>query len=90
MVVGLVVGILVLVVVGILVVVQNRRMRRRGYAIPGQTVVRCSRGHLFVTTWVEGGSLRAVRLGPTTRYQRCPTCGRFATCLLYTSDAADE
>ena len=76
---GLVIGIVVLLVVGILVVVQNRRMRRQGYSIPGQTVVRCSRGHLFTTTWIEGGSLRAVRLGPTTRYQYCPVCRRFAT-----------
>jgi hypothetical protein len=75
---GLVVGIAVLVVVGVLVVVQNLRMRRRGYAIPGETVVRCARGHLFTTTWIEGGSLKAVRLGATTRYQYCPVCRRFA------------
>ena len=77
--IGLVVGLAVLVVVGILVVVQNIRMRRQGYSIPGETVVRCSKGHLFTTDWVEGGSLKAVRLGATTRYQRCPVCRRFAT-----------
>jgi hypothetical protein len=27
---------------------------------------------VFETSWIEGGSLKAVRLGPTTRYQRCP------------------
>jgi hypothetical protein len=54
------------------VVVTNVAVRRRGYSIPGKTVVRCSKGHLFTTTWVEGGSLKAVRLGPLTRYQRCP------------------
>jgi hypothetical protein len=73
---GAVVGVWILVgaVIAIAVVfaVQNALMRRRGYAIPGRTVVRCSGGHLFTTTWVEGGSLKAVRLGPTTRYQRCP------------------
>jgi len=77
-VIGLVVGVVVLVAVGILVVVGNVRMRRLGYSIPGETVVRCSKGHLFTTTWIEGGSLRAVRLGLTTRYQYCPVCRRFA------------
>jgi hypothetical protein len=62
----------VLAVVAVVVVVTNVAVRRRGYSIPGKTVVRCSKGHLFTTTWVEGGSLKAVRLGPLTRYQRCP------------------
>lgn len=75
---ALIVGIVLLVVVGIVVVALNVVMRRRGYHIPGKTVVRCSKGHLFTTTWVEGGSLHAVRLGPTKRYQRCPACGRWA------------
>jgi len=62
----------VLVALSISVVVVNVAVRRRGYSIPGKTIVRCSRGHLFTTTWIEGGSLKAVRLGPLTRYQRCP------------------
>lgn len=33
--------------------------------------VRCSAGHLYTTTWVPLGSLKAVRLG-VRRYQRCP------------------
>jgi hypothetical protein len=69
--VGLILGLVVLVVVAALVVL-NLAMRRRGYSIPGKTVVRCSKGHLFTTTWIEGGSLKAVRLGPRTRYQHCP------------------
>jgi hypothetical protein len=69
---GLIVGIIILVAVAISVVVANLVVRRRGYSIPGRTVVRCSGGHLFWTTWIEGGSLKAVRLGPLTRYQRCP------------------
>ena len=69
-------GLLILVAVGILVVAMNLRARRRGFAIPGKTPVRCSQGHLFETTWIEGGSLKAVRLGPSTRYQRCPVCER--------------
>jgi len=34
--------------------------------------VRCSRGHLYTSTWVNGGSLKAVRTGVGRRYQRCP------------------
>jgi hypothetical protein len=64
----------VLVLVGVGVVVANVVMRLLGYAIPGRTVVRCSQGHLFTTMWIEGGSLQALRLGPTLRYQWCPTC----------------
>lgn len=47
-------------------------MRHKGYAIPGRAAVRCSKGHLFRTTWIEGGSLKAIRLGPVRRFQRCP------------------
>lgn len=60
------------VVLGLVVVGVNVLVRRMGYSIPGRTVVRCSQGHLFRTTWIAGGSLKAVRLGPLTRYQRCP------------------
>jgi hypothetical protein len=45
--------------------------RRRGYNIGSDTVVRCSKGHLFTTVWVAGVSFKAVRLG-TARYQHCP------------------
>jgi hypothetical protein len=69
---GLIVVIVVLALVLIAVAVVNFRVRRKGYTIPGRTVVRCSKGHLFRTTWIEGGSLKAVRLGSLTRYQRCP------------------
>jgi hypothetical protein len=62
-----IVGVLAVVVVGL-----NVAVRRKGYSIPGKTVLRCSKGHLFTTTWIEGGSLKAVRLGLLTRYQRCP------------------
>jgi hypothetical protein len=67
---GLIIGIVVLAVVALSVVVANLIIWHRGYSIPGTTVVRCSNGHLFTTRWIEGGSLRAVRLGPKTRYQR--------------------
>lgn len=65
------IGIIILALIAV-VVVANVAVRRKGYSIPGKTVVRCSKGHLFTTTWVEGGSLKAIRLGLLTRYQRCP------------------
>lgn len=70
--VGAIVGIVVVAVLAAVVAALNVGMRRKGYSIPGQTVVRCTKGHVFRTLWVEGGSLKAVRLGPTTRYQHCP------------------
>lgn len=45
--------------------------QKRGYSgMVGDTIVRCSHGHLFTTTWIVGSSVKAVRLGPK-RYQRC-------------------
>lgn len=70
--------IFVLIVLAICTVIVNVVVRRKGYSIPGKTVVRCSKGHLFTTTWVEGGSLKAVRLGPLTRFQRCPVGNHWA------------
>jgi len=70
-------GILVLVVVGVVTTALNLSMKKRGYAIGTKAAARCSKGHVFRTVWIEGVSMTAVRLGPTTRYQRCPTCGRF-------------
>jgi hypothetical protein len=70
--VGVFVGIAILLIVGIIVVASNVSMRKKGYDVPGRTAVRCSAGHVFRTTWIEGGSLKAVRLGPMKRYQRCP------------------
>lgn len=74
---GLVIGMMVLVAVGIVVVVMNVAMRKRGYAIPGRTLVVCSQGHHFRTLWIEGGSFKAIRLGPRKRIQRCPVCKKF-------------
>lgn len=34
--------------------------------------VRCSQGHLYTSIWIYGGSLKAMRLGPRRRFQRCP------------------
>jgi hypothetical protein len=51
--------------------------QKRGYSGLGdETIVRCSRGHLFTTLWIVGSSVKAVRLG-TKRYQRCPVCNKW-------------
>ncbi|HEY1652468.1 MAG TPA: hypothetical protein VGG09_11355 [Acidimicrobiales bacterium] len=51
--------------------------QRRGYSgMGGDTVVRCSKGHLFTTKWIVSSSLKAVRLG-YKRYQRCPICEKW-------------
>jgi hypothetical protein len=67
-----IVVIVVLAAIFLIVGIINLVMRRKGYSIPGKTIVRCSKGHLFTTTWIEGASLKAIRLSPRTRYQRCP------------------
>lgn len=51
--------------------------QKRGYSgMGGDTIVRCSRGHLFTTKWIVGSSVKAVRLG-YKRYQRCPVCKKW-------------
>jgi hypothetical protein len=45
--------------------------RRRGYRMGASIVVRCRQGHLFMTIWVPGATVKALRLG-WWRYQRCP------------------
>lgn len=68
-------GWVIAIVVGAVVALAIVRLgiaKRRGYA--GGTmhrVVRCSKGHVFTTVWLPGGSLKAVRLG-WARFQRCP------------------
>ncbi len=69
---GALVGVIALATVLFAVVVVNVLVRRKGYAIPGRTAVRCGQGHLYRETWIEGGSFTAVRLGPLRRYERCP------------------
>jgi hypothetical protein len=60
--IGLLVVIVLLAVVAIFVVVNGGGVWRTGHGIPGPTVVRCSEGHLFTTTSVEGASLKAVHV----------------------------
>ena len=44
---------------------------KQGYSFGRSVPVRCRRGHLFTTTWIPGGSLKAIRLG-LWRIQWCP------------------
>jgi hypothetical protein len=46
-------------------------MRRRGYGVGANTVVRCHGGHLFTTIWIPAASVKSLRLG-WWRFQRCP------------------
>ncbi len=44
---------------------------RRGYGVGGNVVVRCREGHLFMTIWIPGASVKSLRLG-SRRFQYCP------------------
>jgi hypothetical protein len=46
-------------------------------ALGGKITVRCSKGHVFMTTWSPLGSFTSIRLG-STRYQRCPVGNHWA------------
>jgi hypothetical protein len=46
-------------------------LRRKGYKLGNDTIVRCRAGHLFTTIWVPLASVKAIRLG-WWRFQRCP------------------
>jgi len=60
------------VVIIVVVIAGTHLLHRRGYSgLHGDTIVRCSRGHLFTTIWLPGVSLKSVRLG-MSRYQHCP------------------
>ena len=53
------------------VAVEAIAIRRLGYPVAGNVVVRCREGHLFTTIWIPGASLKSLRLG-LWRVQRCP------------------
>jgi hypothetical protein len=59
-------------------------------ALGGKIVVRCSRGHVFTTTWSPLGSLTSVRLG-SGRLQHCPVGDHWAFAKpVNDSDLTDE
>ncbi|HWF50258.1 MAG TPA: hypothetical protein VG294_06380 [Solirubrobacteraceae bacterium] len=55
-------------------------MRRLGYRLGPDTVVRCRQGHLFTTIWIPGASVKSLRLG-WWRFQWCPV-GRHWTLVI--------
>lgn len=62
--------------VALLLIALNAISARRGGTVGRDVIVRCSKGHLFTTTWIAGVSVKAIRLG-NARVQRCPVCGRW-------------
>ena len=59
------------IIAGSVVLLEAAALRIRSGRLGGNVVVRCSRGHLFTTIWIPGGSLKSLRFG-WWRYQRCP------------------
>ncbi len=59
------------------VAVEIAGLRRRGYKLGGNVVVRCSAGHLFTTIWIPAASVKSLRLG-WWRLQRCPVGGHWS------------
>jgi hypothetical protein len=68
---GMKIGAIILAAIVAVLAAGTLVVRRMGYKVGGETIVRCRTGHLFTTIWVPGASLKAVRLG-MTRWQRCP------------------
>ena len=71
----LVIAVPMFAAVVILKVVVSRARGRP--ALGGKIVVRCSKGHVFTTTWSALGSLTSIRLG-AARVQRCPVGNHWA------------
>src|SRR5690242_19633928 len=46
-------------------------LSRHVYALGKDTVVTCRQGHLFITVWIPGASVKSLRLG-IWRLQWCP------------------
>ena len=65
-------------------------LRRAGYPIAGNVVVRCRQGHLYSTIWVAGASLKSLRLG-WARVQYCPIGRHWSlVTLVRRSDLTDD
>jgi len=83
-------GIILLVLAVVLIAVRTLIARRQGFAVGGNTIVRCSAGHLFTTIWTPGVSFKAVRLG-LKRFQRCPVGNHWTLVVpVKESDLSDE
>jgi hypothetical protein len=53
------------------VAIETIGMRRRGYRVGTNVVVRCRAGHLFTTIWIPAVSFKSLKLG-WWRFQHCP------------------
>ncbi|MGO9488978.1 MAG: hypothetical protein ACLQBB_08140 [Solirubrobacteraceae bacterium] len=60
-----------LLTVGVSLAVELAGLRLRGYRFGGNVVVRCRKGHLFMTIWIPSVSIKSLRLG-WWRLQHCP------------------
>jgi hypothetical protein len=69
--------IIVVLVIGALYAETVEVVRRRGFVLGIDTVVRCRSGHLFTTMWIPAASFKAIRLG-WWRFQRCPVGNHWA------------
>lgn len=59
-------------IIAVIIILKVALSRVRGRpAVAPEIVVRCSKGHIFTTTWSSLGSLASLRLG-FARFQRCP------------------
>jgi hypothetical protein len=58
-------------IVIVVLLVESSVLRRRGYGMAGNAVVRCRQDHLFTTIWIPAASLKSIRLG-WWRFQHCP------------------
>ena len=65
----------IIVAVIIVKVIVSKVSGRPG--LVGKIKVRCSKGHVFTTTWSPLGSFTAIRLGDA-RLQRCPVGNHWA------------
>lgn len=64
--------VIALPIIAVIVIVRVLVSKSRGRpTLAGKIVVRCSKGHIFTTTWSSLGSLTSIRLG-FARFQRCP------------------
>lgn len=78
-------NLVVLAVVAVAYAVGTVIARQQGYSFGKNAVVKCRQGHYFATTFIPGGSLKAIRLG-LWRIQWCPV-GRHVDLVHLVKDA---
>jgi hypothetical protein len=61
-------------IIALAVAAETVALKLRAGRLGGNVVVRCGQGHLFMTLWIPGGSLKSLRFG-WWRFQ----CARSAT-----------